>query len=123
MSRTSNAKLKEALEAAVKAEREWQGKLWWTRLSEPCRGLYVRDTEEHRDLVTLEAVCYGMGWNAPRHDVAPTTQEGVAYMAFPDLLEYLVAPEGFMRDIRHILRENNCHGTFRRAGEEKTYKF
>ena len=106
------------LQNQVAKRREWAARQpapWWIRFDAPARGIFAEGVDTHVMARTLYAM------RVPVHPT-PTDRAGVVYYALDDL-ERVVAEESDMRAVMRCVRLTGLHGTYRRAGETREYRF
>ena len=105
------------------AEHDYMLALWYVRLSEPCRGLFVLRGPELTAVLATLLICERGGILPGGHTIAPTTDLARSYVGLGAGAEWLVAHEGMMRELMRCIRRNGCHGAYRKAGTERRYGF
>lgn len=98
-------------------ERGPAPELWGVRLDGPAERLYC----DLGGLMALVRALYGMdaqGWR-----VLDTTDPDVMLVELGRPLEWIAAEESDMRALMACLRRNGMHGSYRKAGTEKEYRF
>lgn len=107
-----------ALDRQAEDVREWAARQpapWWVRFHTPARGIFAEGDDHHVMTRTLFAMRLPV---CP----APTDREGVTYYPLDDV-EYLVADEADMHAVMRCVRLTGLHGTYRKAGTDKEYRF
>ena len=106
------------LRQQVEERREWaerQPAPWWIVFDAPARGIFAEGDDRH----VIDRTLYGMRLAVPR---GPTDRESCSVYHL-DGVEYLVADEEDMPAVMRCVRMSGYHGSYRRAGEKKEYKF
>ena len=97
---------------------EWserQPRPWWVYADGLFRDLFA----EGDDRIAVERTLYGMRMAVPR----VTTDRETCSAYHLGGIEYLVAEESDMPAVMRCVRMSGYHGSYRKAGEEKEYKF
>ena len=104
---------RQAEEARERAAR--QPAPWWIVFDAPAWGVFAEGDDRH----AIHRTLYRM-----REPVnpAPTDRAGVTYYALDDL-ERIVAEESDMPAVMRCVRLTGLHGTYRKAGETREYRF
>ena len=106
------------LQVQVAERREWAAERpapWWVRFDGLPQGIFAEGADAHVMARTLFAM---------REPVrpTPTDREGVTFYPL-DLCERIVAEESDMKAVMRCVRLTGLHGSYRKAGEEKEYRF
>ena len=88
---------------------------WWVRFDELPQGVFA----EGMDRIVIARTLYAM--RLPVRP-APTDRAECEFYAL-DGVERIVAEESDMRAVMRCVRLTGLHGTYRKAGETKEYKF
>lgn len=88
---------------------------WWVRFDGLPQGVFAEGADAHVMARTLFAM---------REPVrpTPTDREGVTFYPL-DGCERIVADESDMRAVMRCVRLTGLHGTYRKAGETREYRF
>lgn len=88
---------------------------WWIVFDAPARGIFAQGDDRH----AIHRMLYGM-----REPVRPasTDRAGVIYYPLDDL-ERIVAEEPDMHAVMRCVRLTGLHGSYRKAGETREYRF
>ena len=105
-----NRQAEEALERA-----RGRPKPWWVRFDQLPQGIFAEGT----DRIVIARTLYGM--RLPVRP-APTDREDCEFYAL-DGVERLVAEESDMPAVMRCVRLTGLHGTYRKAGTKKDYRF
>ena len=106
------------LSRQVEERREWaerQPRPWWVYADGLFRDLFA----EGDDRIAVDRTLYGMRLAVPR---GPTDRETCSVYHL-DGVEYLVADEEDMPAVMRCVRLTGLHGTYRKAGTDKEYRF
>ena len=106
------------LRQQVEERREWaerQPQPWWVRADGLFRDLFA----EGDDRIAVERTLYGMRMACPR---SPTDRETCSAYHLGGI-EYIVAEESDMPAIMRCVRMSGYHGSYRRAGKKREYKY
>lgn len=113
------AELREAAQAA----RERRGRIepWWVRFDTDCHQLWATTPEsgEGWTLCAVARTLYGMG---RRFDVERSADPRQALVTF-EPQGFLAVDESDMALVMRAVRHSGWHGTYRKAGTDKEYKF
>ncbi len=114
----------QALAEAARAERVRKGRVqpWWVRLDQPADVLWAT-TREAGEGWTLCAIARTLYSNRVPFDAAPTADPEVMRVTPARPVELLAVDEGDMRLVMAALRRYGHHGTCRKAGTDRTYRF
>ena len=105
---------RQAREAHERAIEEPQP--WWVTFSEPCEGIFSRGVEQHTSVAAVH-----VGMRVPPQPTRTDTDD-VTYWRL-DGIERLAVGEQFMRGFMQAVRYSMLHGTYRKAGTEREYRF
>lgn len=106
------------LNAEVDAARERakeRPQPWWVYADGLFHDLFAEGDDRH----VINRTLYGMRLAVPR---GPTDRETCSVYHL-DGIEYIVADEEDMPAVMRCVRMSGLHGTYRKAGEEKEYRF
>lgn len=108
------ADLARAAEESLERARE-RPHPWWVRFDAPANGIFAQGQDAHVINRTLFAM---------REPVrpTPTDREGVTFYPL-DSAEFIVADEADMHAVMRCVRLTGLHGSYRKAGAEKEYRF
>ena len=107
-----------ALRRQVEESREWaerQPRPWWVYADGLFRDLFAEGDDRH----VIDRTLYGMRMAVPRG----TTDRETCSAYHLGGIEYLVAEESDMHAVMRCVRMSGYHGRYRRAGEEREYRF
>lgn len=107
-----------ALQRQAEERREWaerQPRPWWVYADGLFRDLFAEGEDRH----VMDRTLLAMRVAAPRE---PTDRETCSVYRLSGI-EYLVADEADMPAVMRCVRMSGYHGRYRRAGEEKEYRF
>ena len=111
------------LREAAEAARERRGRLqpWWVKFDKDCDRLWATTPEsgEGWTLCAIARTLYAMGRT---FEVAESTDPKQALVRF-EPQEYLAVDESDMALVMQAVRRSGHHGTYRKAGTEKEYRF
>lgn len=88
---------------------------WWVYADGLFRDLFAEGDDRH----VMDRTLYGMRLAVPR---GPTDRETCSVHHLGGI-EYLVAEESDMPAVMRCVRMSGYHGSYRRAGETKEYRF
>ena len=88
---------------------------WWVRFDAPSKGIFAQGNDAH----VINRTLYAM--RVPVRPT-PTDRGGVTFYPLDDA-EFVVAEESDMRAVMRCVRLTGLHGSYRKAGEEKEYRF
>lgn len=108
------AALRRQVEAARERDKE-RPQLWWVYADGLFRDLFAEGNDRH----VIDRTLYGMRMSVPR---GPTDRETCSVYHLGGI-EYIVAEESDMPAVMRCVRMSGYHGRYRRAGEEKEYRF
>lgn len=100
-----------------------EAEVWWVHFDEPVERVYC--TKEYCPVVFNAD--YGISWagidtpHYPRE--VPTDRDDVCCIEFGVPIDLMALEERFMRGWMHVVRSNGIHGTYRKAGTKKEYRF
>lgn len=106
------------LDAEVEAARERakeQSRPWWVYADGLFRDLFAEGDDRH----VMDRTLYGMRLAVPR---GPTDRDTCSVYHLGGT-EYLVVEESDMPAVMRCARMSGYHGSYRRAGENKEYRF
>lgn len=106
------------LRRQVEERREWaerQPQPWWVRADGLFRDLFAEGDDRH----VMDRTLYGMRLVVPR---GPTDRETCSVYHLGGI-EFIVADEEDMPAVMRCVRMSGYHGSYRRSGERKEYKF
>lgn len=107
-----------ALQRQVEERRERakeRPRPWWVYADGLFRDLFAEGDDRH----VIDRTLYGMRMAVPRE---PTDRE-TCFAYHLDGIEYLVADEEDMPAVMRCVRMSGYHGRYRKAGEEREYRF
>lgn len=104
------------------AEHDYLCELWRVHLEPPIRGLFAAEGEELTTVLATLHICERDGALPGGWSLAPT-QDPVQQWVDVGWCEWLVVHEGMMPSLVGCLRRNGCHGSYRKAGTERSYGF
>lgn len=107
-----------ALDRQVEDAREWASRQpapWWVRFHMPARGIFAEGDDHHVMTRTLFAM------RLPVRP-APTDRAECEFYQL-DGVERLVVNEEDMPAVMRCVRLTGLHGTYRKAGTDKEYRF
>lgn len=107
-----------ALQRQVEAAREWareQPRPWWVHADGLFRDLFAEGDDRH----VIDRTLFAMRVAVPR---GPTDRETCSVYRLCGV-EYIVAEEADMPAVMRCVRMSGYHGSYRRAGEEREYRF
>jgi len=111
------------LREAAEAARERRGRLqpWWVKFDTDCGELWATTPEsgEGWTLCAIARTLYAMGRT---FEVTDSTDINHALVTFAPQ-EYLAVEESDMALVMQAVRRSGHHGTYRKAGTEKEYRF
>lgn len=108
------ADLNDEVEAARERARE-RPRPWWVYADGLFRDLFAEGDDRH----VMDRTLYGMRMAVPRG----TTDRETCSVYRLDGIEYIVADEEDMPAVMRCVRMSGYHGHYRKAGEEKEYRF
>ena len=88
---------------------------WWVRFDAPAKGVFSQGQDAH----VMNRTLYAM--RVPVRPT-PTDMDGVTFYPLDDA-ELVVAEESDMPAVMRCVRLTGLHGTYRKAGEEREYRF
>lgn len=106
------------LSEQVEERREWaerQSRPWWVYADGLFHDLFAEGDDRH----VIDRTLLAMRMASPR---CPTDRETCSVYHL-DGTEYIVADEADMPAVMRCVRMSGYHGRYRRAGDEKEYKF
>lgn len=107
-----------ALRRQVEESREWaerQPAPWWVYADGLFHDLFAEGDDRH----VIDRTLYGMRMAVPR---GPTDRETCSVYRLGGV-EYIVADEEDMPAVMRCVRMSGLHGTYRKAGTDKEYRF
>lgn len=106
--------LNDEVEAARERARE-RPRPWWVYADGLFRDLFAEGDDQH----VMDRTLFAMRMAVPRE---PTDRETCSVYHLGGI-EYLVADEEDMPAVMRCVRMSGYHGHYRKAGEEREYKF
>ena len=107
-----------ALRRQVEESREWaerQPSPWWVYADGLFRDVFAEGDDRH----VMDRMLYGMCMAVSR---GPTDRETCSVYHLGGI-EFIVADEEDMPAVMRCVRMSGYHGRYRKAGEEKEYRF
>lgn len=104
------------------AAHDYMDRLWYVWLAPPIRGLFAANGYELTAVLATLLICERDGILPGGYRLAPTADPAQRWVDV-GLVEWFIAHEGMMRELVGCLRRNGCHGSYRKAGTERTYGF
>ena len=107
-----------ALRRQAEESHEWtrgQPRPWWVHADGLFRDLFAEGDDRH----VMDRTLFAMRTAVPRE---PTDRETCSVYHLGGI-EYIVADEEDMPAVMRCVRMSGYHGSYRRAGEEKEYRF
>ena len=108
------ADLARAAEESLERARE-RPQPWWVYADGLFRDLFAEGADRH----VIDRTLHGMRLAVPRG----TTDRETCSVYHLDGVEYLVADEEDMPAVMRCVRLTGLHGTYRKAGTDKEYRF
>lgn len=87
---------------------------WWIRLGAPCTGLYAEDAD-------AEALRHMLGCMGIEPSPVPTEGTSTFYGFAP--MDTFAADEADIKAVMRCVRLTGLHGTMRKAGTDRKWKF
>ena len=95
---------------------------WWVRFEAPCRELWATTPAAGTDfeLCAVARTLYAMGRT---FEAVPSSDARQALVRIFQPQEFLAVEQEDMRLVMASVRRSGCHGTYRKAGTDKEYRF
>lgn len=108
---------REAIRAAAESAVSRNEDIWCVRTDEPLGRIFCKDGME------LARVAGALMCVRERFEVMGTNVAGVSCVEPSAPVTVLAVPDSFMPGLMAALRANGAHGTYRKAGTEREYRF